>query len=119
MTAPEPAHGWLVVTAINTVNGGAGSSTFAVTGTSRGESVERMHVTDTEDGGEFVITTHEPTAILPEVEPYRDLVRGLIAADVPCLSPGCGVTTLGHLIASLTADQVELIRELDPSQQEG
>lgn len=88
MSAPEPAHGWLVITAINTVDGGAGSSTFAVTGASRGE-------------------------------PYRDLVRGLIAADVPCPSPGCQVTTLGHLIASLTADQVELIRALDPSQQEG
>lgn len=118
MSEPTPAQGWLVMTAINTENGGAGSSTFAVTATQRGEGVERMLVTDGETGEKYMITTSEPDAVPLEVEPYRELIRALIAADVPCPSPGCGITTLGHLIDSLTADQVEMVRALDPSQQD-
>jgi hypothetical protein len=78
---PEPAQGWLVITAINTVNGGAGSSTFAVTGTQRGEGVERMLVTDGETGEKFMITTSEPGAVPLEVEPYRQLLRIMIDND--------------------------------------
>jgi hypothetical protein len=115
-TEPTPAQGWLVITAINTENGGAGSSTFAVTGTQRGEGVERMLVTDGETGEKYMITTSEPGAVPLEVEPYRDLIRGLIAADSPCPGPMCKVSTLGHLLASLTPEQVELVRELDPTQ---
>lgn len=80
-TEPEPAQGWLVITAINTANGGAGSSTFAVTGTQRGEGVERMLVTDGETGEKFMITTSEPGAVPLEVEPYRQLLRIMIDND--------------------------------------
>ena len=118
MSAPEQRNGFLVLTAINAGDGQADSETFHVDavlvdeGDNEG-TVERFHVTDT-DGTAYLITSHTPGAILPEVKPYRQLVQALIAADSPCPSPTCGVTMLGHLIASLTADQVELVRELDP-----
>lgn len=117
MNAPEKRHGFLVLTAINADDGAADSETFKVNATSvdQGDSgpVERFHVTDAA-GDDYMITSHTAGAILPEVRPYRELIQALIAADTPCPGMGCKVTTLGHLIASLTADQVELVRELDP-----
>lgn len=121
MNAPEKRHGFLVLTAINTDDGAADSETFKVNATSVDQSnegpVERFHVTDAA-GDDYMITSHTAGAVLPEVRPYRELVQALIAADVPCPAPNCHVTTLGHLIASLTPDQVEIIRALDPSQQD-
>lgn len=74
----------------NTENGGAGSSTFAVTGTQRGKGVERMLVTDGETGEKFMITTSEPGAVPLEVEPYRQLLRIMIDNDARF--PGQGET---------------------------
>jgi len=119
---PEQRHGFLVLTAINTDDGAADSETFRVNATAvdqgDGGPVERFHVTDAA-GDDYMITSHTAGSILPEVRPYRELVQALIAADEPCPAYNCSVSLLGHLIASLTADQVELVRELDPSVSEG
>ena len=98
MTGPMPAHGWLVMTAINTENGGAGSSTFAVTGTQRGEGVERMLVTDGETGEKFMITTSEPGAVPLEVEPYRQLLRIMIDNDARF--PGQGESLADYAVGA-------------------
>lgn len=115
------ANGYLVITAINSADGAADSETYRIEAvddnTVPDAPLQRFSVKAADDLGDtrtYVITLHEPGQILPEVRPYRELIQALIAADTPCPGMGCRVTTLGHLIASLTADQVELVRELDP-----
>jgi hypothetical protein len=119
------ANGWLVVTAVNLADGSANSETYKIEAvddcTSPDGPLQRFSVKAADDLGDtrsYVITLHEVGQILPEVRPYRELVQALIAADTPCPAPGCRVTTLGHLLASLTADQVELVRKLDPDARE-
>lgn len=118
----EPKDGFLVLTALNREDGTADSETYIVDGAgteydARGGMIETFKVRDGDGDPEpWLIQIRREDTELPEVRGYRNLIRGLIAADVPCPSPGCRVTTLGHLIASLTADQVELVRELDPDQ---
>jgi hypothetical protein len=54
--------------------------------------------------------------ISDELEGYRSLVRALIAADGPCPAPHCGVTVLGHLLAAVAPELVELVKAEDPFQ---
>jgi len=121
-----PANGWLVVTAVNLADGSADSETYKIESvddcTTADGPIQRFSLKAADGLGDtrsYVITLHEAGQILPEVRPYRELVRALIAAGEPCPAYGCSVSLLGHLIASLTADQVELVRELDPSVSEG
>lgn len=51
-----------------------------------------------------------------ELKEYRSLVRALIAADGPCPAPNCGVTVLGHLLAAVAPELVELVKAEDPFQ---
>lgn len=139
MTAPtpDPADGLLVITMINRLTGDSESEAYEVVATNPAE--DALLVLDTSDTRWYEIVQRpvpRPVEIdggrlTPEqrveaaakfgqlergatVDQYQDLIRALIAADEPCPAYNCSVTHLGHLIASLTADQVELVRELDP-----
>jgi hypothetical protein len=121
MSVPVSATGYLVMTAIESTTGEADSTTFkieaVVPGTEPGDSLQRFTGKMMDGYGDtrtYMITIHEAGQILPEVRPYRELVQALIAADTPCPAYNCSVSMLGHLIASLTADQVEMVRALDP-----
>lgn len=46
-------------------------------------------------------------------EPYRELVRAMLANDEPCTAPGCVVSLLGHLLPHGRPELVALVRELD------
>lgn len=115
----EPVTGYLIITAINGKTGEASSETYQLAGLEYDHGGERaVYQVRNEQGENWVITHRPASAVALEVTPYRELIRALIAADVACPSPGCGVTTLGHLLASLTSEQVEMVRALDPDQQE-
>jgi hypothetical protein len=49
-------------------------------------------------------------------EPYRELLRLMIANDEPCPSPGCPVTDLGHLLVGVPEHLVDLVRAEDPQE---
>lgn len=49
-------------------------------------------------------------------EPYRELLRIMIAADEPCQSPQCPVTIMGHLLADAPPHLVDLVRAEDPDE---
>lgn len=53
----------------------------------------------------------------PAAEPYRELLRLMIANDEPCPSPHCPVTNLGHLLLGVPPDLVDLVRAEDPEEQ--
>lgn len=46
-------------------------------------------------------------------EPYRELVRQLIANDSSCPSLACDVTMLGHLLPNDYPELVQLVMDLD------
>jgi hypothetical protein len=118
------ANGFLVLTAINSEDGTADSETFKVDGTSteydpRGGMIQRFQVHDSDGDPEpWLVTLQRADAELPEVQPYRQLIQALIAADEPCQGIGCHVTMLGHLLASCTPEQVEMVKALDPDYRE-
>lgn len=62
------------------------------------------------------LNTSRATSRAVTPEPYRELLRVMIAADGPCQSPTCGVTMLGHLIADAPPRLIELVRAEDFSQ---
>jgi uncharacterized protein YndB with AHSA1/START domain len=118
VSASEPVTGYLVITAINGETAEASSETYQLTRLEHdGDTGERAVFHAQNEEGDSWVITHRPVAAVPlEVEPYRELVQALIAADEPCMGVGCRKTMLGHLLASMTPEQVELIRELDPDQ---
>lgn len=120
MSEPAPTSGYLIITAINAGNGAAGSETYQLRSvletTLNGGSTAQYVGRDVEDDSEWVITAHPVGEDPPEVRPYRELIQALIAADEPCHGLGCPRTLLGHLLATCTPEQVEMVRALDPNQ---
>lgn len=117
MIEKEPVTGYLIVTAINGETGKANSETYQLDSLEHDSGGERaVFRARNEEGDPWVITHRPATAVPLEVEPYRELVRALIAADTPCQGFGCSLTMLGHLLAPCTPEQQDLVRALDPSQ---
>lgn len=48
----------------------------------------------------------------------KRLIRGMIANDDPCPSPFCDVSMMGHLLAGLDDELIELVKSQDKSQPE-
>lgn len=114
--------GWLLVTAINRGNGEATTGTYAVksVGEATGgrQRIVAIGMNEEDQGQSFVLSVRPATSEPPEVEPYQELIRQLVKADVGCPGPMCKVTMLGHLLDGCTPEQVAMVKALDPSQQE-
>lgn len=50
------------------------------------------------------------------IEPYRELLAAMVAADEACAVPACPVSALGHLLSGLPQRLVDLVRAEDPTQ---
>jgi hypothetical protein len=110
--------GWLLVTAINRTNGEATTGTYALktVGEASGgrQRLVAIGMNEEDQDQTFVLATRPAGSEPPEVEPYQELIRGLIAADTPCPDQACRFSVLQHLTGSLTDDQRAMIKAVAP-----
>jgi hypothetical protein len=114
--------GWLLVTAINRTNGEATTGTYALKTVGEGsggrQRLVAIGMNEEDQDQTFVLTTRPAVSEPPEVEPYQELIRQMIAADEACPSGLCRVTMMGHLLARVAEPLRDLVKALDPDHQE-
>lgn len=119
MSTTEPVAGYLIITAINGETGEASSETYQLASLEHDSGGARALFQAKNEEGESWVITHRPADAVPlEVEPYRELIQALIAADMPCPGFACSITTLGHLLLACTPEQQDMVKALDPDHRE-
>lgn len=108
----DPKNGFLILTGVNSEDGTVDSESYIVDGAgsehdSQGRMIETFHVRDGDaDPEPWIIQIRRPDAVLPEVEPYRQLLRIMIDNDARFPGP---VASLADYLDGASPELLALI----------